>query len=277
MEPKLLTASRFVDQETGISYRYIFSDTEYFRPHYHDYYEVFLTLKGKALHLVNGERIRLAERTLVLVRPSDCHDYICEDEEAYSMLNITFTAQTAGELFDYLGDGFPKEELLNAPLPPQAHVSKGELERIERQMRSIRALKPGEYKKRKTALRLLLLRLITDHFSEPVADTDEMPLWLEQMCAKLRDGDFAQGSDYFFSLTDKTREHVSRCMKRCTGMTVSEYINDLRINYIANMLCNSNHSVTEIIFESGFNNISWAGEQFKKRFGVTMREYRKLG
>ena len=42
MEPKLLTASRFVDQMTGIGYRYIHSDTEYFRPHYHDYFEVFL-------------------------------------------------------------------------------------------------------------------------------------------------------------------------------------------------------------------------------------------
>ena len=59
------------------------------------------------------------------------------------------------------------------------------------------------------------------------------------------------------------------------GMTVSEYINGLRLNFIANMLKNSNHSVSDIIFESGFNNISWAAEQFKAKYGVTMREYRK--
>ena len=60
-------------------------------------------------------------------------------------------------------------------------------------------------------------------------------------------------------------------------MTVSEYINRLRLNYIANMLRNSNHSVTEIIFESGFNNISWASQLFKENYGVSMREYRKQG
>ena len=46
MEPKLLTAERFVDQRIECMYRYILSDTEYFRPHYHDYFEIFLVLSG---------------------------------------------------------------------------------------------------------------------------------------------------------------------------------------------------------------------------------------
>jgi AraC-like DNA-binding protein len=41
------------------------------------------------------------------------------------------------------------------------------------------------------------------------------------------------------------------------------------------MLRDSNHGVAEIIFESGFNNISWASEQFKKKYGMTMSQYRK--
>jgi len=58
------------------------------------------------------------------------------------------------------------------------------------------------------------------------------------------------------------------------GVTVSEFINDLRLNYVANMLSNSNHTITEIIFESGFNNISWANELFKKKYGSSMRQFR---
>jgi AraC-like DNA-binding protein len=41
------------------------------------------------------------------------------------------------------------------------------------------------------------------------------------------------------------------------------------------MLRDSNHGITKIIFESGFNNISWAFEQFKKKYGMTMSQYRK--
>lgn len=102
-----------------------------------------------------------------------------------------------------------------------------------------------------------------------------MPIWLEQMCEKIKkNGNFVAGSDYFFNLSDKSREHISRCLKKYTGMTVTEYINSLRLNYIANMLRNSNYSISDIIFDSGFNNISWASEQFKAKYGMTMREYR---
>ena len=35
MEAKLLVADRFIDMNTEISYRYVYSDTEYFVNHYH--------------------------------------------------------------------------------------------------------------------------------------------------------------------------------------------------------------------------------------------------
>ena len=89
-----------------------------------------------------------------------------------------------------------------------------------------------------------------------------------------RDGNFALGSEYFFGLSDKSREHISRTLKKHTGMTVSEYINSLRLNYIANILRNSNYSISQIIFDSGFNNISWASECFKQKYDMTMSEYR---
>ena len=78
-----------------------------------------------------------------------------------------------------------------------------------------------------------------------------------------------------FELSDRSREHVSRSLKKYTGMTVSEFVNDLRLTFVANMLKNSNHSVSHILFESGFNNVSWASELFRKKYGMTMREYRK--
>jgi AraC-like DNA-binding protein len=39
------------------------------------------------------------------------------------------------------------------------------------------------------------------------------------------------------------------------------------------MLINSNYSIADIVFESGFNNLSWASRLFKQTFGVTMNQY----
>ena len=91
MEPKLLTAVRFVDSTCGISYRYVYSDTEYFRPHFHDYYEVFLLLEGAVTHHVNGHAVPLGRGSLVFIRPNDTHDYLLRAGERFSMLNLTAT------------------------------------------------------------------------------------------------------------------------------------------------------------------------------------------
>ena len=276
MEAKLLVADRFIDMNTEISYRYVYSDTEYFVNHYHDYFEVFLILEGSVLHLVNDAVIKLNKGSLVFIRPEDRHTYSLEKSKKFSMLNLTFSAKTANELFGYLGEGFPKTQLLTANLPPEVHLDSFELEKFLKRANGLGAIDPKDTYGLKTALRILLFDIFVKYFSEQETSEENIPLWLDEMCGKIkRNNRFALGSEYFFSLSNKSREHISRCMKKYTGMTVTEYINMLRLNFIANMLRNSNHSISDIVYDSGFNNMSWASEQFKKKYGVSMKDYRE--
>jgi AraC family cel operon transcriptional repressor len=64
-------------------------------------------------------------------------------------------------------------------------------------------------------------------------------------------------------------------MKKYYGVSVSEYVNGLRLNYIANMLRHSDRNILDIVYESGFNNVSWANNCFYKKYGCTMSVYRK--
>jgi len=137
-------------------------------------------------------------------------------------------------------------------------------------------LPKNENEKIKTALRILLFRLFTRHFSDFFPKNTSMPLWVDNLLEAMKlDGNYVYGTERMLELCDKSREHIARSIKKYTGMSASEYVNDLRLNYIANMLKNSNHSISDIIFESGFGNISWASEKFKEKFGVTMTKYRK--
>lgn len=276
MEPKLLTAERFVDSRTGIAYRYVHSDTEYFRPHYHDYCEIFLVLEGSAKHLVGERVVALRPRDLVFIRPSDVHDYVSMDGQRFSMLNITFTWDTLQELFDFLGDGFPADALLNAPMSPSVHLTGSEFEEFNSRMTAISATSLENAAALKTSLRILLFDAFTRYFSDYTGGKKNVPAWLESVCSQIeKGGEFIEGSERLFALADRSREHVCRSMKKYMGVTVSEYINDLRLRYIANMLRSSNHSVTQIVFESGFNNLSWAAELFRRRYGVSMNTFRR--
>lgn len=277
MEPKLLTAERFVDMDIEISYRYVYSDTEYFRPHYHDYYEMFLLLDGKAMHIVNGEKIPLRRGTLVFIRPADVHDYVLREGNGFSMINITFTAKTLEALFSYLGDGFPCHRLLDAPLPPQVALNESEFEYVLSHMTTVRTIAEEDSERLKTTLRILLFRIFTRFFADYAEESSQdLPQWLSALCDEMsKNGNFTYGIPRMLELTDKSREHLARSIKKYMGVTLSEFINDLRLRFISNMLKNSNHDIADIVFESGFGNISWASELFKERYGMTMSEYRK--
>lgn len=275
MEPKLLTATRFVDMRTEINYRYVVSDTEYFRPHYHDYFEVFLLLEGTAMHCINGTVCKLLPGTIVFIRPADIHDYYCDKGTSFSMLNITFTEKTFREMITFLGEGFPGSKLLQAPMPPEVHLNESQFARLLDKMTDIRAIDTEDTASLKTSLRLFLLSIFTKYFSEYEANDESMPEWLNRLCEEMkRNGNFTLGSARMQEISGKSREHISRCLKKHTGLTVSEFINDLRLKFIANMLQNSNHSISDIIFESGFNNLCHASRLFKEQYGMTMREYR---
>ena len=278
MEPKLLTHERFVDKDTECSYRFVLSTTEYFRPHYHDYYELFVILEGTTIQYINGTRHKQHRGDMVFIRPSDVHDYICENGQEFSMMNITFTAKTANELFCFLGEGFPSNILKSLPMPPIVHLSENNLNWFNSQMDSICAIGGNSKEELKTSLRILLFKVFTKFFSDTCKNDESMPLWLDSLLDKMQlNSNYIYGVDRLLELSGKSREHTLRSIKKHTGMTATEFINGLRLNYIANMLHNSNHSVSYIIFESGFNNISWASTLFRRKFGMTMQEFRKNG
>ena len=67
----------------------------------------------------------------------------------------------------------------------------------------------------------------------------------------------------------------SRFFKLHTGRNLSEYIIDLRLGYASRMLVDSTHSIAEIGFSCGFNNLSNFNRIFKKRKGCSPSEFRE--
>lgn len=192
------------------------------------------------------------------------------------MLNITFTKETLGEIFNFLGDGFDRGALVLNDLPPTVLLDESCLADIIARMTAVAALENEETDKIKAALRTLIFRLITEHFSGYQKKSVSAPLWLTALCLELeKPQNFTRGDICVYELCEKSREHISRSMKRYLGVTVSEYINGIRLNYISNMLIHSNQNILDIVLESGFNNLSWASKCFTERYGCTMSEYRK--
>ncbi len=66
-----------------------------------------------------------------------------------------------------------------------------------------------------------------------------------------------------------------RFFKEKTGKSLSQYLNDMRIGYACRLIIEGNLPVSQICFESGFNNLSNFNRIFKKETGLTPTQYGK--
>lgn len=68
----------------------------------------------------------------------------------------------------------------------------------------------------------------------------------------------------------------SRYFKNHTRKTFSDYVTEIRISHACKLLMENNHSVSEISFMSGFENMSNFYRHFKKHIGVIPKDYKNM-
>ncbi|WP_372647965.1 AraC family transcriptional regulator [Draconibacterium sp.] len=64
-----------------------------------------------------------------------------------------------------------------------------------------------------------------------------------------------------------------RYFKESSGKSLSEFVNEIRIGYACRLLLEGKMTVSQICFESGFNNLSNFNRAFKKNTGYTPTSY----
>lgn len=68
----------------------------------------------------------------------------------------------------------------------------------------------------------------------------------------------------------------SRFFKLRTGRSISDYIISIRLGIASRELMSSTKSISEICYNSGFNNVSNFNRNFKKNKGFTPKEFREI-
>lgn len=68
--------------------------------------------------------------------------------------------------------------------------------------------------------------------------------------------------------------YIGKLFKDSFRMTITEYINEIRLRHAQNMLENGDYTVLEIMEKCGYSNPSYFYRLFKAKFGSTPKEYR---
>lgn len=76
------------------------------------------------------------------------------------------------------------------------------------------------------------------------------------------------------NLANMTEVSFSRFIKKRTGVTFIDSLNNIRLGHATRMLIETTHSIAEISYNCGFNNISNFNRIFKKKKGYTPTNFR---
>lgn len=63
-------------------------------------------------------------------------------------------------------------------------------------------------------------------------------------------------------------------MRKQTGMTLSEYINNVRLDRAKEKLKHTDYNISEIALSCGFQNVTYFNRLFRARFGTTPKSIR---
>ncbi len=254
--------------------------------HYHPEYELVLIIKGKGRKMVGDYIDRFEENDLALLGCNAPHEWLC-DPEYYDQ-----TGHFGGEgmviqfVYDFLGANF-MEAPENASLKTMLTNSARGIEFY------------GEAKRR---IIEIMLRMETMPESERlyelflifriIANTGEYrlmasPAFLESL--EMSGNEPMQKAlqhimQYFqqnlqikdlLKVTNMSNTAFCTAFKQTHRMTFKEYLLNIRIGYACKLLTEGGHNISEVAYDSGFENLSNFNRQFKKIKGITPSQYQE--
>lgn len=244
--------------------------------HTHDYFELFLVSSGFAYHLVNGASQLIKKGTLVFIRPEDSH-YYSNMSPDFMIMNMIMSTEIVSSLFEYLGEGYDTNFFYSSPLPPKARLSQPELEYVVNELEKLVLSKRVLKSTCETYFKIALFNIFTMSFPlMSVNQHSNIPDWLRWLVLEMmKKENFVVGLDAMKRLSHKSYEHMARACKKYLHKTPTELINELRIDFAAKEIISSEETITNICYNSGFQNLSHFYHVFKTQYGFSPVEFKK--
>lgn len=276
----------FAESMKGLAIERIIRQKEYSMKsrHMHRTYEIYFLLEGERYFFIGKETYHIRAGTVVLIRRDQIHKT--------SIVGIPYhdriLLQIDADLLDtYLkSQNLPKTEeyftyLSGAMKPSEEEFTRlcGLCSRIREELSGKRKDYELIVKQNLTEMLVLLYRHKNQEDTEEVRyemrvedhkyqKVNEIAEYLTTHC-ETRESLEELSKRFYIS-----KSYLTRIFKEVTGLTVREYANAVRVRRAKHYLRHSEHSITEIAQETGFDSITYFERVFKRYADVSPLRYR---
>jgi len=81
--------------------------------------------------------------------------------------------------------------------------------------------------------------------------------------------------DHLAAVTGYSKNYLCRIFRENTGMTINQYLNEVRIGKAVDLLAGTDLDLAEVAGRCGYNSVFYFIKAFKKRMGIPPGSYRK--
>lgn len=248
--------------------------------HWHDEIEILYIETGCLKLIINQTSYTGLPGNIFLVNPREIHGMTTEDRTmryhalVFPLRFITFQTHNAcaNDFFLPLSQGLLL--LHNRITEDTLHLA---TEQLIRRVLTLQKEKPAGYQLAiQLACAQLLYNLYADGAYKELAPLSGEPAVKREILACLQERYTENLSlKELAGIFHMSEKYFSRYFKKNFQMTLTDYLNSLRLENAARLLSDTTLSVTEVAFQSGFNNVSYFIRTFKAAFGCSPLRYRK--
>ena len=250
--------------------------------HWHDELELVVIKRGQGFVSVDFDKRLVHSGDIIIIPPRCLHAIEQDDTFKMEYENIIFEVDFLGAGAADLCAGEFLVPLAAGKLLPPICVQEQEegydvLKQCLSQMEDLCASREKGYELGVKAAVLQLLFLLIRKYpsvkevSSP--DREQLKMVLHKIEKNIDENLTVGEMAKFCGWSDS---HFMRWFKKMTGLSLIAYVNERRLAVAAEALKKTDDKILNISQDAGFTNLSNFNRQFRKRYGVTPKEYREM-
>ena len=244
--------------------------------HSHKFYEIIYITHGNIKHIVNNEWLNLKLGDICFLRPNDLHMYVREEECKCAHRDLIIEKKFFEETCNWFSPILLK--LYYSPtLPYKISLAPEQIASLELQIKKINQCNFVDHEKKTTLTKAFLVNLLSFLYNK-ISSTDtgnnSYPQLIHDIL-EVANINYARPIHDILKRFNYDKSYICRQFKKHVGVTMTDYVNNLRLNYVLSQLSLTRKNILDISYEAGFHSVSYLNHLFKKKYGITPTEYRK--
>ncbi len=258
-------------------------------PHFHEFLELEYVISGAGVHRVGDAKVPVSSGYAFFTNFDTPHCFLSESEENPIVLyNCVFTPESLkGAGLDFREFTAAANDMLYKTIFPQEFKNTPYLSVFDRSLKLKRIFETmyQEFKNAQEGYNSVLMGCLI-----------QLLVYFMRLYESRSDTNAAQGvhAQYISQVMQHIEEnyagrislrelseiallspnHLCKVFKDLTGITVSEYIQKLRMDKACELLSDTSLTLAEISCEVGYQDVGYLRRIFKKELGQTPSEYR---